>query len=283
LEAVSLGADFHVITDHYSLKFLLDQRLATIPQHQWVSKLLGFDFTVECRSGRSNVVADALSRWDSDESSVFGLSVPRFDIIDDLRQAAATDSALVALRDQILAGELGDPWKFVDGVVTYNCRLYLPPSSDLLGMVIAAVHEVGHEGMEKTLQRFRRDFHAPHARALIQDHVRHCLTCQRNKSEHLSAAGLLLPLPVPSTVWSDISMDFVEALPKVGGKSVILTVVDRFSKYAHFIAIGHPYSAESVAAAFFSEIVRLQACRTPLCLIAIRFSHPPSGRRSSIC
>ncbi|KAK1683940.1 hypothetical protein QYE76_044788 [Lolium multiflorum] len=45
--------------------------------------------------------------------------------------------------------------------------------------------------------------------------------------------------------------------PKVGGKSVILTVVDRFSKYAHFIALGHPYTAASVARAFFDGIVRL--------------------------
>jgi hypothetical protein len=52
-------------------------------------------------------------------------------------------------------------------------------------------------------------------------------------------------------------MDFIEGLPKVGGKSVILTVVDRFSKYAHFIALGHPYTAASVACVFFDDIVRL--------------------------
>jgi len=52
-------------------------------------------------------------------------------------------------------------------------------------------------------------------------------------------------------------MDFIKALPKVGGKSVILTVVDHFSKYAHFIPLGHPYSAESVVQAFFTDIVRL--------------------------
>jgi hypothetical protein len=52
-------------------------------------------------------------------------------------------------------------------------------------------------------------------------------------------------------------MDFIEGLPKVGGKSVILTVVDRFSKYAHFIALGHPYTATSIASAFFDGIVRL--------------------------
>jgi hypothetical protein len=58
-------------------------------------------------------------------------------------------------------------------------------------------------------------------------------------------------------VWVDISMDFIEGLPKVGGKSVILTVVDRFSIYAHFIALGHPYTATSIAHAFFDNIVRL--------------------------
>jgi hypothetical protein len=50
-------------------------------------------------------------------------------------------------------------------------------------------------------------------------------------------------------------MDFIEGLPKVNGKSVILTVVDRFSKYAHFIVLSHPYTAASVARAFFDGVV----------------------------
>jgi hypothetical protein len=52
-------------------------------------------------------------------------------------------------------------------------------------------------------------------------------------------------------------MDFIEGFLKVGGKSVVLTVVDIFSKFAHFIALGHPYSAVSVAKALFQGIVRL--------------------------
>jgi hypothetical protein len=81
-------------------------------------------------------------------------------------------------------------------------------------------------------------------------------TCQRYKSEHLHPAGLL-PLPVPTAAWAGIG--FVEALPRVRGKSVILTVVDRFSKYCHFIPLAHPYLAESVAQAFFTDIVRWDA------------------------
>lgn len=87
--------------------------------------------------------------------------------------------------------------------------------------------------------------------------MRECLTCQRYKTEHLHPTGLLLPLPVPTEVWADIGLDFVEALSRVNDKSVILSVVDRFSKYCHFIPLAHPYTADTVAQALFTDIVRL--------------------------
>jgi transposase InsO family protein len=185
------------------------------------------------------------------------LSSPRFDVLDRLRAAHDTDPALRALRTEITAGQQGAPWSLVDGLVAFSGRLYVPPSSPLLQELLAAIHDNGHEGVQRTLHRLRRDFHSPNLRAAVQDYVRACLTCQRHKSEHLHPAGLLLPLPVPTTVWADIGMDFIEALPRVNGKSVILTVVDRFSKYCHFIPLAHPYSVESVAQVFFAEIVRL--------------------------
>ena len=55
-------------------------------------------------------------------------------------------------------------------------------------------------------------------------------------------------------------MDFIEGLPKVHGKSVILMVVDRFSKHA----LSHPYTASSVARAFFDGIVRLHGFSTSI-------------------
>ena len=142
-------------------------------------------------------------------------------------------------------------------MVLYDGRLYIPSSSPLLQEIVAAVHDDGHEGVQRTMHRLRRDFHFPNMRRLVQDFVRACATCQRYKSEHLHPAGLLMPLPIPTVVWADIGLDFVEALPRVNGKSVILSVVDRFSKYCHFIALAHPYTAESVAQAFFADIVCL--------------------------
>ena len=52
-------------------------------------------------------------------------------------------------------------------------------------------------------------------------------------------------------------MDFITGLPKSHGMSVILVVVDRFTKYAHFIALGHPFSAAKVAELFMNTVVRL--------------------------
>ncbi|XP_066334155.1 uncharacterized protein [Miscanthus floridulus] len=126
------GRLFLVKTDHYSLKYLLDQRLAMIPQHHWVGKLLGFDFSVEYKSGVTNTVVDALSRRDTDEGAILAISAPRFDFIDRLRHAQATDPALVAIHDDIRAGTRVAPWAVLDDMVTYDGRLYIPPASPLL-------------------------------------------------------------------------------------------------------------------------------------------------------
>ena len=55
----------------------------------------------------------------------------------------------------------------------------------------------------------------------------------------------------------DISIDFNEGLPNSKGKNVVLVIVDRFTKYAHFIALSHPYTPASVVDAFMNNIYKL--------------------------
>jgi hypothetical protein len=261
------GRHFAVHTDHYNLKFLLDQRLSTVPQHQWINKLFGFDFSAEYRPGRLNTVADALSRRDAEEATSAPLegagvasqtiSGPTLALLDDIRRATAAAPDVQHLLQQLRNDQLVDPWRLSDGLLLHGTRVFVPDHGDLRHPVLLLAHSAGHEGVQKTLHRLRVDFYIPRDRALVHDWVHTCTTCQRNKTLAQQPGGLLQPLEVPSQVWSDISIDFIEGLPKVAGKSVILTVVDRFSKYAHFIALGHPYTASSVARAFFDGIVRL--------------------------
>jgi hypothetical protein len=259
------GRQFLVQTEHFSLKYLLDQRLSTVLQHQWISKLFGFDFTVEYRPGRLNTVADMLDRGNTEHApevtaelgAMCVRSSPTFAFLNDVRQATARAPDAQEMLRRLGAGELQAPWRFDGGLLLHGSRIFFPDHDDLHHQALQLVHFVGHEGIQKTLHRLRTNFYIQGDRALVQAWVRTCTTCQHNKIETRPPAGLLQPLEVPSQVWADISMDFNEGLPKVVGKSVILTVVDGFSKYAHFIPLGHPYTATSVARAFFDGIVRL--------------------------
>jgi hypothetical protein len=247
---------FIMRTDHYSLKYLLDQRLSTIPQHAWVSKLFWFQFFVEFKPGRLNAAANVLSRRNEEHPSVHALSSPDFEFYEQFHREAASLPEIAAAREEILAGRATKEWQLVDDMVVYAGRLLLSTTSSFWTQLLEHAHGMGHEGVQKTLQRLRASF-TPHDTTLVHEYIWECSVCQRNKTEHLHPAGLLRSLDVLSSIWTDITMDYVEGFPKVGGKCVILTVIDWLSKYTHFVPLGHPYSATSIAKAFFDQVVRL--------------------------
>lgn len=91
----------------------------------------------------------------------------------------------------------------------------------------------------------------------IQDYVAKCVICQKIKPTNHKPHGLLMSLPIPSQVWQDITMDFITELLPVEAKSVILVVVDRLTKYAHFILLPRKFNAVMVVDVFVREVIKL--------------------------
>jgi len=83
------------------------------------------------------------------------------------------------------------PWSMVDGLIMFKGRVYVAATSAARQAILELVHGTGHEGVHKTLHRLRADFHLPNDRVVVQDFVRACSVCQRNKGEHLHSGGLL--------------------------------------------------------------------------------------------
>jgi len=87
--------------------------------------------------------------------------------------------------------------------------------------------------------------------------VMKCDVCKRCKHETVAPPGLLQPLATPDQAWSSISMNFIEGLPRSKGKDCILVIVDQFTKFAHFLGLFHPFTAQEVARVFLHQVVKL--------------------------
>jgi hypothetical protein len=165
------------------------------------------------------------------------ISVPMFQLFEDLRRELSSSDELHSCWDDIMARAHGTEWRVQDGLILFKGHVFVPSSSAILDDILQLAHTAAHEGIQKMLQQLHTEFFIEHDCHVVRDLILACTTCQCNKTEALHPAGLLQPLPVPSQVWVDIAMDFIKALLRVHGKSVILTIVDRFSKYAHFIPL----------------------------------------------
>ena len=83
-----------------------------------------------------------------------------------------------------------------------------------------------------------------------------CLECQQVKVDHHHPEGLLQPHDVPMSKWEVISMDFVVGFPLTSHRhNVILMIVDKLTKSAHFISVRDTYDVNDVACMFVSQVI----------------------------
>lgn len=253
-----MGRKFFIHTDQRSLKYLLEQRITTPEQQKWVSKLFGYEYEILYKPGKDNSAADALSRIHG-SPCLDALLVSQAHIWDDIK-AEAVNHPYMHKIGQMATTNPGSPYAWRNGLICYKNRVVVPPQSHIIQQLLREFHDSqlgGHSGVLRTYKRLAQQFYWPSMHRIVHDYVSSCDVCQRAKSETLSPAGLLQPLPIPNQVWDDITMDFIEGLPQSNGNNTILVVVDRLSKSAHFLALAHPFTAKLVAEKFVTGVVKL--------------------------
>ena len=112
----------------------------------------------------------------------------------------------------------------------------------------------GHPGISGTISLINYNFIWMGLKKSVKEHVRHCLSCSRNKPSTSKPTGLLLPLKVPEAPWLSISVDFITDLPLSNGFDTIMVVVDRFTKWEEFFPFLKAITAKEASNIFLKEV-----------------------------
>ncbi|GAA5916771.1 hypothetical protein JCM5296_001318 [Sporobolomyces johnsonii] len=255
-----------VFSDHANLQYFFTSRVLNRRQARWYEIVSELSLTLHHRPGLKQGKTDALSRRADYANGAKASEGKPIRFFSPLRVAVNTlapsldepfphfadlvavgqdqdDDIRQTLQDLRLSENLEDldpRWALDDaGLLRWDGKVYIPDVDDLRLRAIQCSHDVpsaGHLGIDKTLERLRRNMYFPHEYKQVVSFVNTCDTCFRNKSKRSLAHGFLHPLPAPSRPWESIALDFVVKLPTTPtGNDSILVVIDRFTKFAHFI------------------------------------------------
>jgi hypothetical protein len=255
---------------------LNEQRLHTPWQHKMFTKLLGLQYKIQYRPGSENCVADALSRRVDAECQAVSAVVPQW--LTHVQTSYDKDPEALSLIAKLSLDPTAAPHFILkEGILRYKGRIWLGDDPELKNKVLSTLHTStigGHSGILATYRQVKSLFAWPKLKQFIQEFVQQCQVCLQAKPDRSSYPGTLQPLPIPLTAWHTVSLDFVEGLPRSGSADCIMVVVDKFTKFAHFIPLSHPYTAASIAQLFLSNVYRLHGF--PLAVISDRVQFSPA-------
>ena len=115
----------------------------------------------------------------------------------------------------------------------FRSRRWVPDNEPLRTRIIQETHDsylTGHPGRNMTYAIVARQLYWPNLSDDVRRFVDNCDKCGANTVWRQRRQGLLKPLPVPSRIWKDISMDFIEKLPMSDGNTNLMVIIDRLGK-----------------------------------------------------
>ncbi|MCO5579649.1 hypothetical protein L7F22_033506 [Adiantum nelumboides] len=218
----------------------------------------------EIGHGKHNQVADALSRW----PKVNAVSIATHNDLSLMIDEYAIDPNFKDVISAIALGKKEEPFTLQDGYLLHGNRLCITRS--LCEKVMFESHAppyAGHRGIQTTMKAIETYFYWPTMKGDIQDYVSKCVVCQKTKYDRGKHPGFLQPLPILDSPWKSISMDFIFGLPKsIHGNTGIWTIIDRFSKQAHFIPVKKTIKAHQMATLFISQVFKYHGLQTSIVL-----------------